>query len=237
MLCFFCHHQAVGLALARQGRTTSHHVLYCSSSQLPKLLCSTKWDILLLYTYLLWLLPPGHCGLVFQDSLTSDYSLFSIPRVDHSHAMSGCRTPTVSQQLLKPVHCASQRLSGFWNDLQAMKLASPGSAGPLTTAPFASQAPRSLNLSLQSCQNFPSLQPPLMTIFFPDTVAWCSKTPWLMIVSCFQVPRVVQSQTLGLLSRWHLTTQLCKIWRENIVFLVWCLPVTPRELLFHQIPT
>jgi hypothetical protein len=51
--------------------------------------------------------------------------------------------------------------------------------------------PHCLNFSVLS---FPSSQPSLVAVFHLDTVAGCHKTPWALILPCFQSPRLSHSQ-------------------------------------------
>lgn len=103
---------------------------------------------------------------------------------------------------------------------------SPQRAMPLTPTLITTQAPCCLNFSAGPCQTLPALHNPLVAICQPDSVAGFPQDPWVTFVSCFLVPRVAQSQTIGFLSKMVPTYGFPIFGEWQNGFLLQCWPVT-----------
>jgi hypothetical protein len=81
-------------------------------------------------------------------------------------------------------------LLSFCRDPYTTVLASSCQGGKATTTmSFSAWAPCCLYFSAGPCQT-PSHQPPLSTVSHLHSVTRCPKTPWTVIIPCFQVFRV-----------------------------------------------
>jgi hypothetical protein len=114
------------------------------------------------------------------------------------------------RQLLQPKYSVSHRfgvLHPLWSTDNGT-CCSPGKEWGLWWYPSIPEVPGAWTSLWGHVRTSSSSQQPLMSNSHLNTGSRCPSTPWAAIATCFQAPRILQSQTIGSLSKWWLAMTL-----------------------------